>query len=185
MKVVETDIQGCFIIYPSIFTDYRGSFIESFNLQRYIDQNIIDINTEFIQDNVSFSVSGTIRGLHFQKGKHAQAKLVTCLMGRVLDVIVDCRRSSPSFGKVLTYDIDSVAKQQIFIPRGCAHGFAVLSDSAYFMYKCDNYYNKESDSGIVYNDPNLKINWFVDNGLPLISDKDRNLPTWENCYKFE
>jgi len=185
MRVVATKIEGCYIIYPSIFTDQRGSFTETFNINRYIEYGVIEEGNEFVQDNLTFSLCGTIRGLHYQRGSFAQAKLVTCLMGRVLDVIVDCRRNSSSFGKVLTYDIDSVAKQQIYIPRGCAHGFAVLSDAAYFLYKCDNYYNKDNDTGIVFNDPTLKINWFVDMDLPIISDKDRNLPTWNECYKFE
>src|SRR5690606_30636841 len=119
----------------------------------------IDDSTSFIQDNLSYSAWATIRGLHFQTGEHAQSKLVSCIMGEVMDVVVDCRKSSSSYGKILIYNLDSVSKHQIFVPRGCAHGFAVLSESAYFFYKCDNYYNKNAEGGILYNDRELEIEW--------------------------
>ncbi|NJO64828.1 MAG: dTDP-4-dehydrorhamnose 3,5-epimerase [Richelia sp. RM2_1_2] len=185
MKIRETGIVGCNIIYPDIFNDERGSFCETYNKERYIKEGAIDSGTTFIQDNLSFSAWATIRGLHFQKGEHAQAKLVSCLMGEVMDVIVDCRESSKSFGKIVIYTLDSVDKHQIFIPRGCAHGFAVISASAYFYYKCDNYYNKDAEGGILYNDEKLEIDWpFIENHRK-ISEKDLELPKWSKAYKFK
>ncbi len=174
MKVVETKLKGCFLIEPRVFTDDRGYFFESFNERDF--QKAIGAEVRFVQDNQSFSKKGVIRALHYQVGAFAQAKLVRVLQGRVLDVAVDLRHGSPTFGQHISVELSSGNKKQLFIPRGFAHGFAVLSDSAEFFYKCDNYYKAASEGGIRYDDPDLKIDWQVPEGERILSEKDASLP---------
>ncbi|QCR20987.1 dTDP-4-dehydrorhamnose 3,5-epimerase [Pontibacter sp. SGAir0037] len=171
MEVVHTHLEGCFVIKPAVFDDPRGYFFESFNEERF--NKAADLAIHFVQDNQSFSSYGVLRGLHFQKGEHAQAKLVRVLQGEVLDVAVDIRKGSPTFGKHFSVVLSAENKLQLFIPRGFAHGFVVLSDVAEFFYKCDNYYNKASEGGLLYNDADLNINWHLPLADILVSDKDK------------
>ncbi|NLR93081.1 dTDP-4-dehydrorhamnose 3,5-epimerase [Flammeovirga agarivorans] len=174
MNIVETKLKDCYIIEPKVFGDSRGYFFESFHLKKFTEVTGLAIN--FVQDNQSSSSYGVIRGLHFQKGVHAQAKLVRVLSGRVIDVAVDLRPDSDTFGQYEAVELSAENKKQLFVPRGFAHGFSVLSETAEFSYKCDNYYNKESESGIRYNDPGLAIDWGINNGDEIISEKDQDLP---------
>lgn len=174
MKVEQTPLQGCFLIHDTFFEDERGFFFESFNAQRFTKETGLGIN--FVQDNQSRSLKGTLRGLHFQTGEHAQAKLVRVLRGEVLDVAVDIRKSSSTFGQHYSVVLSETSRTQLFIPRGFAHGFLVLSEQADFFYKCDNYYNKSAEGGIVYNDPELGIDWNMAADQLIISAKDRDLP---------
>ena len=173
MKLIKTDIEGVFIFEPNVFGDARGYFFESYN-KAFFEQN--GLHYDFIQDNQSLSSYGTIRGLHFQKGKFAQAKLVRVLEGKVLDVAVDLRPNSLTFGKHVAVELSAENKRQLLVPRGFAHGFSVLSETAVFAYKCDNIYNKESESGLRYNDPDLGIDWKIDMNKALLSDKDATQP---------
>ena len=170
MKVIKTDIEGVFIIEPVVFEDERGYFFESYN-QADLKKQGIDYN--FIQDNQSKSRYGTIRGIHFQKGEFSQAKLVRVLEGKVLDVAVDLRKKSPTFGKHVAVELSAENKRQLMIPRGFGHGFSVLSETAVFAYKCDNVYNKASECGIRYNDPTLNIDWKIDPDKVILSEKDK------------
>tara|TARA_R110000737_G_scaffold294414_2_gene301096 strand:- start:131 stop:676 length:546 start_codon:yes stop_codon:yes gene_type:complete len=170
----ETKLKGCFLLEPKVFTDERGYFFESFN-ERSFNEGI-DANVKFVQDNQSFSTKGIIRGIHFQLGEHAQAKLVRVISGTVLDVAVDLRKSSSTFGEHVAIELCGENKKQLFIPRGFGHGFSVLSDTAEFFYKCDNYYNKESEGGIIYNDATLNINWQIPEEQVMVSDKDLVMP---------
>lgn len=174
MKFIPTTLKGCFIIEPRIFNDGRGYFFESYNAKTFNEG--IGSEIVFLQDNQSFSTKGVLRGLHFQKGENAQSKLVRVSRGAVLDIAVDLRKKSPTFGQTFTIELSEENNRQFFIPRGFGHGFVVLSDIAVFQYKCDNYYHKASEGGIHYADPDLGINW----GLPLdellVSDKDKELP---------
>jgi dTDP-4-dehydrorhamnose 3,5-epimerase len=174
MKVVTTSIEGLVAIEPTIFEDARGYFMESFK-QSWIDEHVAPI--QFIQDNESKSSRGVLRGLHFQEGEFAQAKLVRVLQGEVLDVAVDLRPDSPTFGKYETIILSEANKKQFFIPRGFAHGFVVLSESAVFAYKVDNVYSKAHEGGILYNDPALGIDWQIPSSEILLSEKDAILPT--------
>ncbi|CAH8293014.1 dTDP-4-dehydrorhamnose 3,5-epimerase [Mariniflexile fucanivorans] len=175
----ETKLKGCFIIEPKVFSDSRGYFMESFNKETF---NFgIGESVDFVQDNQSFSFRGVIRGLHYQRGNHAQAKLLRVLSGRVLDVAVDLRKGSSSFGEYVSIELTGENKKQLYIPRGFAHGFAVLSKTAEFFYKCDNYYNKESEGGILYNDNTLNINWELPLSEHLISEKDLVLPKFKEA----
>jgi len=176
MKFNKTDIEGCYIITYDTFVDNRGYFGVTYNKKTF-NYNV-GYNVEFVQDNMSYSHLGTIRGLHFQTGKYEQAKLVTCTSGRVLDVIVDIRKESSSYGKVVEIELGQTQNKQVFIPRGCAHGFSALSDNTIFQYKVDNPYNKESEGGIIYNDPTLNIDWRVSEYFERISEKDLELPTF-------
>jgi dTDP-4-dehydrorhamnose 3,5-epimerase len=176
MKFTKTEIDGCFLIKYNTFHDDRGYFGVPFNRDEFNEQ--IGYNVEFVQDNMSFSNKNVIRGLHFQKGEHEQAKLVTCTLGRVLDVVVDIRKNSYTYGRVVKIELGLGLERQLFVPRGCAHGFSVLSDNAIFQYKVDNFYNKESEGGIIYNDAMLNINWGVENGNEIVSEKDLQLPTF-------
>ena len=181
MNFIETPLKGCFIIEPKVFHDDRGYFLESFN-QNTFNQGI-GAEVTFVQDNQSFSSKGVLRGLHYQCGAHAQAKLVRVLEGEVLDVAVDLRPDSETYGQSYTIVLSAENKKQFYIPRGFAHGFLVTSATATFFYKCDNFYNKESEGGIIYNDPALGIDWgFAEEDL-IISDKDKVLPTLENAKK--
>ena len=181
MKAIETKLKGCFVMEPTIFEDKRGFFYESFHQERF--QELIGEKISFIQDNQSFSAKGVLRGLHYQKGEFAQAKLIRVLQGVVHDVVVDIRKSSPTFGQHFSAELSSENKRQLFIPRGFAHGFVVLSTSATFFYKCDNFYNAASEGGIIYNDPTLNINWKLPVEELIVSAKDAVLPSFENAMK--
>ncbi len=174
MKVIETGLKDCVVIEPRIYGDSRGYFFESYNQKRFKDLTGIDV--QFIQDNQSRSDRGVLRGLHFQKGEFAQAKLVRVIQGKVLDIAVDLRPNSSTFGKSYSVVLTGDNNRQLYIPRGFAHGFSVLENDTIFSYKCDNYYNKDSESGIMYNDPALNIDWMLDDDEILLSDKDRVLP---------
>ena len=181
MKVKETKLKGCFIMEPKVFEDSRGYFFESFNQNTF--NKLIGENINFIQDNESFSTKGVLRGLHFQKGEYAQAKLVRVIKGCVLDIAVDIRKESPTFGQYVSLELSEENKKQFFIPRGFAHGFIVLSETATFFYKCDNFYNKASEGGIIYNDETIGIDWNFNSEKIIISEKDKCLPTLENAKK--
>lgn len=170
MEVIKTDIEGVVIIEPRIFKDERGYFYESFS-QREFEEKVC--RTVFVQDNQSKSSYGVLRGLHFQKPPYAQSKLVRCIKGTVLDVAVDIRKGSPTFGKYVAVELSEDNHRQFFIPRGFAHGFAVLSDEAVFQYKCDNFYNKESEGAVAWDDPELCIDWKVPADKVLLSEKDK------------
>ncbi len=174
MKAEQTPLKDCFLIHNTIYKDERGYFFESFNAQRFYKET--GVNTAFVQDNQSHSVRGVLRGLHFQKGEFAQAKLVRVLKGEVLDVAVDLRRSSPTFGQYHSVVLSESSHTQLYIPRGFAHGFLVLSDVVDFFYKCDNFYNKASEAGIIYNDPQINIDWQMQPDQLIISSKDSELP---------
>lgn len=175
MRAEQTPLKDCFIIHDTIFKDERGYFFESFNRSKFLAQTGLDVN--FVQDNQSKSEFGVLRGLHFQKDEFAQAKLVRVLQGKVLDVVVDIRKNSPTYGQSFSLELSDTSSTQLFIPRGFAHGFIVLSETATFFYKCDNYYNKESEGGIAYNDPDLAINWIVESNEIILSEKDKLHPT--------
>ncbi|UPS92565.1 dTDP-4-dehydrorhamnose 3,5-epimerase [Bizionia sp. M204] len=181
MGITETKLKDCFILEPQVFQDSRGYFFESFNQNNFFEATGQHVN--FIQDNETFSTKGVLRGLHFQTGKFAQAKLVRVIKGRVLDIAVDVRQDSSTFGEFQALELSEDNKKQFFLPRGFAHGFVVLSDTAIFAYKCDNYYNKESEAGIIYNDPSLNIDWKLPEKELLLSDKDKLLPTFEAFFK--
>jgi dTDP-4-dehydrorhamnose 3,5-epimerase len=170
VNVEETKLKDCFIIRDTIFNDSRGYFFESFNQQKF--NELTGLNIQFVQDNQSKSTKGVLRGLHFQLGEHAQSKLVRVLDGKVLDVVVDLRKNSNTFGEHFAIELSAENKTQLFVPKGFAHGFVVLSDNATFFYKCDNYYNRMSESGIKYNDPQLDINWQLPLEELILSDKD-------------
>lgn len=177
MIFTETKLKGCFVLEPRVFEDDRGYFFESYNKKTF-DTGIGD-KLKFVQDNQSFSKYGVIRGIHYQVGKFAQAKLVRVLSGTVLDVAVDLRQDSPTFGEHVAVELSEENKRQLFIPRGFGHGFSVLSDTAHFFYKCDNYYDKQSEGGIVFNDTTLKIDWKVPTEHINVSQKDFILPNLE------
>ena len=174
MRIESTKLDGCFIIHDTFFGDNRGYFFESFNRKTFLEKTGLDI--EFVQDNQSHSQRGVLRGLHFQHGDFAQAKLVRVLKGKVLDVAVDLRKSSPTFGEHVCIELSEDSHTQFFVPRGFAHGFVVLSDEATFFYKCDNYYNKSAEGGILYNDPALGIDWKIEPEAVIMSEKDILLP---------
>lgn len=174
MIAEKTKLDGCLIIKPQVFADSRGYFFESFNQKKF--ESATGANGHFVQDNQSASVYGVIRGLHFQQGEYAQAKLVRVIQGRVLDVAVDMRTDSDTYGQWLGVELSSENNWQFYVPRGFAHGFSVLSESAVFAYKCDNEYNKASEGGIRYNDPLLNIDWGIPAEAQIISDKDLILP---------
>ena len=179
MTVIETKLKGCYIIEPTIFKDKRGYFFESFNEQKF--NKTLKLDVRFIQDNESFSSKGVLRGLHYQTGEFAQAKLVRVVKGKVLDIAVDIRKESSTFGQYISIELTEENKKQIFVPRGFAHGFVVLSDTAILSYKCDNFYNKESEEGIIYNDKTLNIDWKLPVESLIISEKDVDLPSFEDA----
>ena len=181
MNFISTKLEGCFVIEPKIIQDSRGYFMETFN--ENVFQNEIGKKIVFVQDNQSFSSKGVLRGFHYQTGDHAQAKLVRVLQGEVLDVAVDIRPNSSTHGHYVSILLSGENQTQFFIPRGFAHAFLVLSETATFFYKCDNFYNKESEGGIIYNDPALNIDWQFPIHDMIISEKDQNLPAFENAKK--
>ena len=181
MNFIPTKLEGCFIIEPKIIKDDRGYFMESYNEKTF--QDALGQPIHFVQDNQSFSSKGVLRGLHYQTGEHAQAKLVRILSGEVLDVAVDIRPGSETYGQYVGAVLSAENQRQFLIPRGFAHGFLVLSETATFFYKCDNLYNRESEAGIIYNDKTLAIDWNFPLGELHISEKDKNQPTFENSRK--
>lgn len=170
MNFIKTEIDGVVIIEPKVFEDARGYFFESYNEAEFLKNGITN---KFVQDNQSKSSYGVIRGLHCQLGEHAQAKLVRVLEGKVLDVAVDIRKDSPTFGKHVAVELSAENKRQLFIPRGFLHGFSVLSETAVFAYKCDNLYCKDAEFGIRYDDPEIAINWQIPTDKIMVSDKDK------------
>jgi dTDP-4-dehydrorhamnose 3,5-epimerase len=173
MNIIETEIQGVFIIEPKVFGDSRGYFFESFSKKEF-ESRIGPV--EFVQDNESKSCYGVVRGLHFQKPPHAQAKLVRVVKGKVLDVAVDLRKDSPTYGKHVTVELSEDNHRQVFIPKGFAHGFSVLSEEAVFQYKCDDYYAPETEGAVAWNDPELNIDWRVPADMMILSEKDKRHP---------
>jgi dTDP-4-dehydrorhamnose 3,5-epimerase len=180
MQVLQTKISGLLIIEPDIFNDHRGYFFESYNKEKYKAHGI---SADFVQDNVSSSVRGVIRGLHYQLGPYAQAKLIQVLKGKVLDVAVDLRQGSPTFGQHVAIEISEESHRQFFVPRGFAHGFSVLSREVIFSYKCDNVYNKESERGINYRDPSLNIDWQIPEEEAIVSGKDQVFPSLKEAER--
>ncbi len=179
MRAKESKLKGCYVLQPTIFKDKRGYFIESFNQNVFNEAVGLEVN--FVQDNESQSSKGVLRGLHYQLGQHAQAKLVRVVKGSVLDIAVDMRPDSETFGQQFSIELSEENKTQLFVPRGFAHGFVVLEDETIFSYKCDNLYNKASEAGIIYNDKDLNINWQLPDTDFIISDKDLVLPTFKNA----
>ena len=178
MKIVKTSIPGLVIIEPNVFEDSRGYFFETYQKNRYQEH---EIETEFIQDNESKSVMGVIRGLHYQLAPFAQSKLVRVVQGTVFDVAVDLRKDSPTFGKWFGIELSETNKKQFFVPKGFAHGYSVLSETAIFSYKCDHAYNKQSERAININDPFLNINWMIDLNQQIVSEKDLAAPYFEDA----
>ncbi len=179
MKIEKTILEGCVIIHDTVFRDNRGYFFESFNKKKF--EELTGQEIDFVQDNQSHSTRGTLRGLHFQRGDSAQAKLVRVLSGKVLDVAVDVRLNSKTFGQYVAVELSEESGTQFFVPRGFAHGFVVLSEQATFFYKCDNYYNKSSEGGIIYNDKHLGINWGISDDELILSEKDLQLPSFADA----
>lgn len=180
MIIKETNIKGCYILEPTKFEDSRGHFFESFNEEKF--NNLTNTQTHFVQDNQSFSTKGVLRGLHAQSGENAQAKLVRVLQGTVLDVAVDARKGSETFGQYIAVELSAENNLQLFVPRGFLHGFVVLSDTATFFYKCDNFYNKSSECGVKFDDVDLGIDWLLPGDQLLVSEKDEVLPTFKEVF---
>jgi dTDP-4-dehydrorhamnose 3,5-epimerase len=182
MIIEETPLKDCYVVRPRVFEDERGYFFESYNEGFFKDTPLEPYR--WVQDNESKSYKGVLRGLHFQKGIHSQAKLVRVIIGEVYDVAVDLRKNSPTFGKHHGVLLNDKSKTQYLVPRGFAHGFLVLSEFVIFSYKCDNLYNPYADSGVLYNDEELNIQWPVLETPYLLSEKDKSLPAFDSCYKF-
>ncbi len=185
MPFIDTSFPGLFIFEPRVFEDSRGYFFESFNDRIFREQGIV---TQWVQDNQSSSSYGVIRGLHYQLPPNAQTKLVRVLRGEILDAVVDIRKGSPTYGKAFTVLLSADNKKQLLVPKGFAHGFSVLSAQAEVLYKCDGFYAKESEGGIIYNDPELNIDWQVPADKAIISEKDMILPVLADCsntFEFE
>ena len=178
MPFHKTDIPGLLVFEPNVFEDSRGYFFESYNEKTFREASI---DFRWVQDNQSSSGYGVIRGLHYQLPPFAQSKLIRVLRGKILDVVVDIRTGSPTFGKSYCKVLSAKNKRQLFIPKGFAHGFSVLSEKTEVLYKCDGFYNKESESGIIYNDPALNIDWQIPAKDAIISDKDKQLPLLKDC----
>jgi dTDP-4-dehydrorhamnose 3,5-epimerase len=178
MRVLETHLEGCFVIEPKIFEDDRGSFFESFNKGVFEKKTGLKVN--FVQDNQSVSQRGVLRGLHMQKGEFSQAKLLRVVQGKVLDVAVDVRKGSKTFGQSFSCVLSGENNKQLFVPRGFLHGFATLQKDTIFTYKCDNFYNKEAEFGVIYNDKNLNIDWELKENEILLSEKDKKLKLLNN-----
>ncbi len=180
MQAIETKLKGCFILEPTKFGDSRGYFMESFNEKTF--HELTGVKTHFVQDNQSFSMKGVLRGLHAQCGEFAQAKLVRVVQGTVLDVAVDIRPQSETFGEYISVELSAENNKQLFVPRGFLHGFVVLSDTATFFYKCDNYYNKDSERGVYPLDVDLDIDWKLPLDELLLSEKDKIAPGFAELY---
>ncbi len=174
MTIEKTPLNDCYILQPTIFSDDRGYFFERFNAQKF--NTLTETETNFVQDNQAKSDYGVVRGLHFQKAEHAQAKLVSVLQGKVLDVVVDLRKDSSTYGQSFSIELSGENQTQLFVPRGFAHGYSVLENDSVFFYKCDNYYHKESEGGVYYADENLAIDWQVPAEKMILSEKDKMLP---------
>ena len=181
MEAQETHLKGCFVLTPRLHHDDRGSFFESYKKNDF--EKAIGQSIDFVQDNHSVSNKGVLRGLHFQTGDFVQAKLLRVVKGSVLDVCVDIRPNSETFGKHFSIVLDSIDHKQLFIPRGFAHGFLVLEDDTIFNYKCDNYYSKNHESGLLYNDTSINIDWTFPMNNIILSEKDKALPTFESLLK--
>ncbi len=179
MELQKTPLKDCFLLKPKVFRDDRGVFYETYNQKVF--EKTTELKIDFVQDNQSISSKGVLRGLHFQNGEMAQAKLVRVVKGKVLDIVVDIRKGSETFGKSFSIVLDDVEQLQLFVPRGFAHGFITLSEQSIFSYKCDNYYNKASESGIIYNDATLALDWHLPKEEFIISEKDLELPTFEEA----
>ena len=188
MKRIDTEIEGVYIIESDCFGDNRGWFMETYNEQKFHEMGIENV---FVQDNLSYSTQkNTFRGLHYQKDPYSQAKLVRCIKGKILDIVVDIRKGSPTYGKYVTCELSEENKRMFFMPRGVAHGFLTLSEEVLFQYKVDNLYNKESEGGIRFDDPTINIDWkgLLDGIEPVLSDKDKILPSLKDCnanFKYE
>ena len=178
MPFIKTPIEDLLVFEPAVFDDSRGYFFESYNKKSFAKNGI---ELDFVQDNQSSSQYGVVRGLHYQLHPYAQAKLIRVLSGIILDVAVDIRKGSPTFGKSFSIELSAENKKQLFLPAGFAHGFSVLSEQAEVLYKCDGFYNKESEGGILYNDPSLNIDWKIPSGKEIISEKDHKLPRFADC----
>ena len=183
MNVIETKLKDCIILEPIVMGDQRGYFFEGYNQKMF--EKVIGSHISFVQDNQSFSTRGVLRGLHAQKGEYAQAKLVRVLQGEVLDVAVDARPDSTTFGQHIVVNLSSENKRQLFVPRGFLHGFVVLSETAEFFYKCDNYYNREEEWGAHFNDVTLNIDWTVPAEELTVSEKDLVLPSFQEAIKSD
>ncbi|MDO4759144.1 MAG: dTDP-4-dehydrorhamnose 3,5-epimerase [Rikenellaceae bacterium] len=183
MKITPSEIQDLLIIDPKVYGDQRGYFMESFNAERFRQATGLDVS--FVQDNESLSRRGVVRGLHYQLPPYAQAKLVRVVKGCVWDVVVDLRRSSPTFGRYMAVELSAENKRQLFIPKGLAHGFAVLSEEAIFQYKCDAYYHPEAEGAVAWNDPTLNIPWPILTEEVILSEKDKNHPLLADAPLFE
>jgi len=181
MIIEPTHLMDCFVVTLNVFKDSRGCFFESFNKSSFEKET--GLSLDFIQDNISKSSKGVLRGLHFQTGNYEQAKLVSVLKGSVLDVCVDLRKESKTFGQYFSIILDDITPKQLFIPRGFAHGFLALENDTIFTYKCDNYYHKPSEKGIIFNDKTLNIDWNFSQNQIIVSEKDKLLPTFENLFK--
>ncbi|QQT43595.1 dTDP-4-dehydrorhamnose 3,5-epimerase [Sphingobacterium multivorum] len=180
MQVTETKLKGCFILEPAKYGDSRGYFMESFNEKTF--QELTGTNTHFVQDNQSYSTRGVLRGLHAQSGAHAQAKLVRVLQGEVIDVAVDARPDSATFGQYVAVNLSADNNLQLFVPRGFLHGFVVLSETAAFFYKCDNFYNKQSECGVHPLDADLAVDWQIPTAEMLLSEKDQTAPSFKEVF---
>lgn len=181
MRILPTPLHQCFLIEPTIHSDTRGYFFESFNKQTFAQ--LSGLNVDFVQDNQALSHYGTLRGLHFQQGVHAQAKLVRVISGSVLDVVVDLRPTSPTFLQHYSVVLNATNQLQLFVPRGFAHGYSVLADHTLFFYKCDNYYHKASEGGLYYADPQLAIDWQLPPHSIQLSEKDQTQPLLSELLK--
>ena len=181
MQFIPTPLAGCYIVEPELLHDQRGYFMQSFHQD--IFEKGVGQKVRFVQDNQSFSAKGVLRGLHYQTGARAQAKLVRVIQGEILDVAVDIRPGSATYGQHIEVVLSEANHKQLFIPRGFAHGFLVLSDTATFFYKCDNFYDRQSEGGIIYNDPELDIDWCLAPEALIISEKDQSLPDFKNARK--
>lgn len=177
MKVEATNLSDCYVVTPTIFKDSRGCFFESFNQKQF--KALTNIDFDIVQTNQSISSKGVLRGLHFQKEPYAQAKLVRVIKGSVIDVCVDLRKDSKTYGQHFSVKLTSENNKQLFVPRGFAHGFITLEDDTIFCYQCDNFYNKSSEGGIIYNDPQLNIDWSMNFDELIVSEKDLELPNLE------
>ena len=178
MPIIQTSVPGLLIFEPAVFEDSRGCFFESYNENVF---TAAGIDIKFVQDNQAKSSFGVIRGLHYQLSPHAQTKLVRVLFGNILDVVVDLRKGAPTFGKVFSLELSAENKKQVLIPKGFAHGYSVLSETAEVFYKCDEFYHKAAEGGIHYDDPALQIDWKIPAGKALISEKDLQYPSLKDC----